>query len=156
VQVLPVPEEEDKAGIVQMNKNMGELRFIAGVPEEDLYWDLFQTTGWNEKYRFSREELGRSLENSWHTVSVYSRRRIIGFGKVISDGVFHALIADLIVDTEFRGRGIGREIMERLVTRCREENIRDIQLFAARGKYSFYERLGSRKRDKDSPGMEYR
>ena len=139
-----------------MNKTMDGLKFIAGVPEKDLYWDLFQTTGWNEEYRFSRDELGRSLENSWHAVSVYNRRQLIGFGKVISDGVHHALIADLIVHTEFRGRGIGSEIMERLVKRCREENIRDIQLFAARGKFSFYEKLGFKKRDEDAPGMEYR
>ena len=154
--MLSAPGEEDEVWIVQMNKAMEELRFFAGILEKDLYLDLFQATGWNEEYRFSREELGRSLENSWHAVSVYDRRRLFGFGKVISDGVHHALIADLIAHTEFRGRGIGKEIMERLVKRCGEENIRDIHLFAARGKFLFDEKLGFRKRDKDSPGMEYR
>ena len=132
-----------------------KLLFMESIPERDAYWDLFQTTGWNEEYRFSRQELKQSLEQSWYAVSAYSEERLVGFGRVISDGVHHALIADLIIHTDFRGRGIGSEILKRLVKKCREKNIRDIQLFAASGKFLFYEKLGFRKRDEEAPGMEY-
>lgn len=138
-----------------MSGIIGNKRFTEGIPDTDAYWDLFQTTGWNGEYRFSREELARSLENSWYAVSVYGSGQLVGFGRVIADGVHHALIVDLIVRPDFRGRGIGREILGKLVKRCREENIRDIQLFAARGNSSFYEKCDFIKRDEEAPGMEY-
>jgi GNAT superfamily N-acetyltransferase len=73
---------------------------------------------------------------------------------VLSDGVLHALIVDVIVTPEMRGHGIGTEIMKRLVARCREAGVLQIQLFSARGKRGFYERLGFVARPDDGPGME--
>ena len=132
-----------------------ELVCLEARPGADDYWELFNTTGWNSEYEFTREELGKSLENSWYCLSVYRERELIGFGRIISDGIHHALIVDLIVRPEYLRQGIGQEILERLLARCREERIRDIQLFAARGKFLFYEKRGFRRRDDDAPGMEY-
>jgi N-acetylglutamate synthase-like GNAT family acetyltransferase len=42
-----------------------------------------------------------------------------------------------------QGRGLGREIIERLLARCR--NHRKIILYAVPGKEGFYERLGFRR-----------
>jgi len=73
---------------------------------------------------------------------------------VLSDGVLHALIVDVIVMPEMRGHGIGTEIMRRLVARCQEAGVLQVQLFSARGKRDFYERLGFVVRPDDGPGME--
>jgi GNAT superfamily N-acetyltransferase len=80
----------------------------------------------------------------------------VGTGLVLSDGAMHALIVDVIVLPEMRGHGVGTEIMKRLVARCREAGILQIQLFSARGKRGFYERLGFVARPDDGPGMELR
>jgi GNAT superfamily N-acetyltransferase len=79
-----------------------------------------------------------------------------GSGRVIADGVLHALIVDMIVLPSHQNRGIGRAILSRLVERCRAAGIRDIQLFCARGKSGFYERCGFIARPADAPGMEYK
>ncbi|MFH1965574.1 MAG: GNAT family N-acetyltransferase [Acidobacteriota bacterium] len=86
---------------------------------------------------------------------VFKADRLTGFGRVIGDGVHLALIADLIVHTDFRVRGIGKEILGKLVNRCRQENIRDIQLFAAEGNSSFCEKCDFKQRDIIAPGIEY-
>ena len=44
--------------------------------------------------------------------------------------------------------------MNRLITRCREADVLQFQLFSARGKRGFYERLGFVARPDDGPGME--
>ena len=44
--------------------------------------------------------------------------RIVGMGRVISDGVSDAYIQDVVVLEAWRGRGIGREIVRRLTERC--------------------------------------
>jgi ribosomal protein S18 acetylase RimI-like enzyme len=68
----------------------------------------------------------------------------------------HAMIYDLIVSPDFQNQGIGTRILEMLLKRCREANIRDIQLFCARGKQAFYEKRGFVARPQDAPGMQYR
>ncbi len=62
----------------------------------------------------------------------------------------------MIVLPEAQGRGIGREILRRLLARCAAAGISDIQLFAARGKADFYAAQGFAVRPADAPGMQYR
>lgn len=89
-------------------------------------------------------ELEQAVRGSWLVVSAYSEGKLVGTGRVVSDGVFHALI----------GRGIGRAIMRRLIDRCRAAGIRDVQLFSAKGKAEFYRGLGFMERPAGAPGMD--
>lgn len=130
------------------------VRFTDAIPTTDNYYDLFLTTGWNEEYHFTKNDLEKAVKNSWYTVSVYDFDKLIGFGRLIADGVHHALIVDLIVHPDFRNNGIGSQILDRLVKRCKEHSIRDIQLFAAKNRFGFYEKFGFMKRPFDSPGMQ--
>lgn len=132
-----------------------KLNYLEQLPEIDQYWDLFAETGWNDKYRFDKDELERSNHESWYAVSVFKENELVGFGRVISDGIYHALIADLIVSTEYQKNGIGSKILKMLLDKCLEHNIRDIQLFAAKEKYKFYEKYNFKKRPDNAPGMQY-
>jgi len=138
-----------------MAETIEKLSFREEIPEVEDYWMLFATTGWNREYQFSKEELDEALANSWYAVSVYDSEKLVGFGRVIADGIHHALIADLIVEPGYQDKGIGRRILERLVKRCMEARIRDIQLFATNGKGPFYRKCGFIYREPDAPGMEY-
>jgi len=60
----------------------------------------------------------------------------------------------MIVDPEFRGRGIGSGILRKIIDRCRAERIRDVQLFAATGREGFYLRHGFTARPGNAPGMQ--
>jgi len=132
------------------------VRYERRVPLPDEFWRLFATTGWNDEYHLSAEELFAAISNSWHVISAYNNDdQLVGFGRVVSDGVLHAMIYDLIVDPQHQGNGIGAEILRQLVEACKAANIRDIQLFSARGKREFYEKRGFRARVDDAPGMEY-
>jgi GNAT superfamily N-acetyltransferase len=125
------------------------------IPASDPFWELFQTTGWNEKYQLSPENLVQALRSSWYVVSAYNEGRLVGFGRLVSDGVLHAMIYELIVLPVYQGQGIGGKILELLVEKCREAGVRDIQLFCARGKREFYEKRGFIARPDDAPGMQY-
>jgi GNAT superfamily N-acetyltransferase len=126
------------------------------LPEPGQFYDLFQTTGWNDEYRLSAGKLALALSYSWYALSAYEGERLVGFGRVISDGVLHALIVEMIVLPEYQGRGIGGHILESMVARCRDAHITDIQLFCARGKAEFYRKHGFVPRPDDAPGMQYR
>ncbi len=126
------------------------------LPDKDAYFALFVTTGWNEEYQASPDDLETVNRNSWLTLSAYDGTRLVGFGRVVTDFVLHAMIFDMIVLPEYQRRGIGTMILKALVSKCNERGIRDIQLFCARGKRAFYEKNGFEARPDDAPGMQLR
>jgi GNAT superfamily N-acetyltransferase len=123
-------------------------------PDKDAVFTLFETTGWNADYRINADQFMDIIEQSWYYVSAYDDDRLIGFGRIVSDSLLHAVIFDAIVEPTYQGQGIGRRIMADLVSKCREAKIRDVQLFCAPGKVGFYEKCGFARRPEDGPGME--
>ena len=128
--------------------------FSTELPDEKEVFDLFLTTGWNNDYRITPDEFMQALRSSWYCLSAYEGERLVGFGRMICDGVLHALILDLIVHPDRQGQGLGGQILGRLVGKCREHGIRDIQLFSVKGKAGFYKKMGFRERPEGAPGME--
>lgn len=134
-----------------------EVLFIENSPKVEEYMLLIESTGWGGILEKGLTTLSYSLENSWYSISVYSKEnKIIGFGRVISDGVLHALICDVIILPEYQGHGIGSELLQKLIMKCKEHDILMIQLFSAKDKYQFYEKHGFEKRPDHSPGMRYK
>ena len=132
-----------------------EIEFRSEIPSIDQFWRLFQTTGWNDNYRLPPESLIQVLKASWYVLAAYEDKELVGFGRLVSDGILHAMVYELIVLPEYQGRGIGGEILEKLVERCKKVGVCDIQLFCARGKREFYEKRGFAARPDDAPGMQY-
>jgi len=128
--------------------------FSAEIPDSQAVFELFLTTGWNDAYRITADGFMETIRNSWYCCSVYFDGRLVGFGRMICDGILHALILDMIVHPDFQGQGVGREILHDLVEKCRQHGIRDIQLFSAKGKAGFYRKMGFRERPEGAPGME--
>jgi GNAT superfamily N-acetyltransferase len=124
-------------------------------PDKIEYYNLFESTGWNKKYMMGPGLLHEAINNSWFLTCVYNESNLIGFGRVVSDGVLHALIVDLIVAPDFQNCGIGKLILRELVAKCKSAAIPDIQLFCAKGKEDFYIKQGFKSRSLDSPGMEF-
>lgn len=131
-----------------------KITYKETLPDKNEYFSLFETTGWNKEYQFSKEQLYEATNRSWYLISAYDNDRLIGFGRIISDGIFHALIIDLIVLPNYQAKGIGSNILKKLVDRCKANKIRDIQLFCAKGQTGFYEKHGFVKRPDNAPGMQ--
>jgi len=131
-----------------------EILFSEKLPDKEEFFELFLTTGWNEKYHADSEILFQAIQNSWYFISAYINDKLVGFGRIISDGILHSLILDLIVHPDFQGKKIGKEILEKLKNKLLENNIKDIQLFSAKGKAGFYKKYSFVERPTDAPGME--
>jgi GNAT superfamily N-acetyltransferase len=118
------------------------------------YDRLFETTGWNTTYQASQQALFQAISDSWYVLSAYENNQLVGFGRIISDGVLYALICDLIVNPASQGKGIGSTLLNKLIKHCRRQDIRVIWLFAAKGKSAFYNKFGFHERPADAPGMQ--
>lgn len=84
----------------------------------------------------------RILENSTHIVIAIDQERIVGFISAISDGVTAAYIPNLEVLPAYQGRGIGSELIRRLLDDLK--GIYAIDLMCDADVVPFYERLGFR------------
>lgn len=68
---------------------------------------------------------------------------LVAAGRAVADGVDCAYICDIAVHPSHQGRGLGREVIERLVAASRGH--RKIILYAVPGKEDFYRRFGFRR-----------
>jgi len=134
---------------------MTDIKYREEKPNPQQYMDLFETTGWNSVFKAVLKELGDALDKSWYIVTAYHGDKLVGIGRVVSDGVLYAMIYDMIVRPSHQGKGIGSTILENLVGKCKASGIRDIQLFSAKGKVQFYEKRGFIERPLDAPGMRF-
>ena len=77
--------------------------------------------------------------------------RWIGMGRIISDGVSDAYLQDIVVLPEWREKGIGTRIVEKLLSICRDAGIGWIGIIAAPETLYFYRRSGFAKMNGYTP-----
>lgn len=135
---------------------MEEIIYSEQTPTIDQYYPLFLSTGWNKIYNFSKVDVLKAISNTWYSISAYDANELIGYGRVISDGIHHAFIVDLIIRPEYQKKGIGSKIVSSLVRQCKEHKIRDIQLLAPEDKVDFYLKNGFEFRQDNFLGMHLR
>ena len=104
---------------------------------------LYRSAGWWEEGD-DESAIPDILAGSWTVCAVRSQGRLIGIGRVLSDGRSDAYIQDIVVLSEFRGQGLGAQLVCFLRDHCVRQGLRWIGLVAEPGTQDFYERLGFR------------
>jgi GNAT superfamily N-acetyltransferase len=102
-----------------------ELKLSETIPTKDDFIKLHQTTGWNAKGLYTYEQLYSAICNSWYSVSIYHHNNLIGFGRIISDGIYQTFICDVMVHPEYQKQGIGTKVVKTLLKKCNEEGIKN-------------------------------
>ena len=98
-----------------------------------------------EKVGMSFVDVGKhriSFENSYAVVFVYDEKKMIGFGRSISDGVRQTALYDIAIDPMYQGYGIGCKVVDILLDATPDCNF---ILYASPGKEDFYRKLGFKK-----------
>ena len=118
--------------------------FSGSVPA-DAVVELYRAGGWWREDSSWLDAIPRMIAGSFCFLTARETGgRIVGMGRVLSDGASDAYIQDVVVLDAFRDRGIGTEIVRRLTERCVESRICWIGLVAEPGTQPFYEKLGYR------------
>ncbi|MCM3410463.1 GNAT family N-acetyltransferase [Metabacillus litoralis] len=130
-------------------------QFSDQLPSFEQFVSLHEASGLikSKKGTYTREQLYQAAENSWYHISIYDQEQLIAFGRMISDGVYQALICDVMVNPSYQKQGLGKKIIEALLQKCKDSGIQSVQLFSAKGKQQFYKKLGFEERELDAPGM---
>ena len=85
-------------------------------------------------------DLQTAFENSRYHCLVRDDGRLVGAGRVLSDGVDCAYLCDVAVMPGHQGTGLGKQIVARLVELSRGH--KKIILYAVPGKEPFYRKFG--------------
>ena len=125
---------------------------VERTPSVEEYQKLRDAVGWGN-VDLEATEIG--LHNSLFSVCVIFEDRVIGCGRVVGDGSIYFYIQDIIVLPEFRGKGIGKHIMDSIMDYLKAHAHANafVGLMAAKGASRFYEQYGFTKRLADRPGM---
>ncbi|AOK92250.1 GNAT family N-acetyltransferase [Paenibacillus polymyxa] len=133
---------------------MKPFEYTSTLPRKKDFFSLYETTGWNSNGIYTPEILYRAICNSWYVITVYENDHLVGFGRILSDGVYQTFICDLIVHPDYQNKGMGRVILTQLLEKCKSSGIRWVQLSSAKDKRSFYKKFGFQERPADAPGMQ--
>ena len=86
------------------------------------------------------EFVERSVRQASRVIGLYDGERLIGFARVASDEVAFAYLADVYVLSEYRGRGLGSELVREAVLRGPHAHLR--WFLRTTDAHAFYERFG--------------
>lgn len=86
------------------------------------------------------DALATVFGNSMFTCFAYQGATLAGAGRALADGLDCAYIADVAVHPDHQGRGLGSEIIRRLVAAA--QGHKKIILYANPGTEAFYGKLG--------------
>jgi ribosomal protein S18 acetylase RimI-like enzyme len=102
--------------------------------------ELFNLTAFWAKNR-SLEDLNTAITNSNPVVSVWDQDLMIGFARATSDGVYRASIWDVIIHPEYQGCGLGRKLVETVITHPHLSKVERVYLMTSY-QQNFYQRIG--------------
>lgn len=84
--------------------------------DRDVVWSFLSTDAYWARWR-TRSDVETQLDRAWRVLGVYRRDtgEMVGFARVVSDGVSFAYLADVFVLPSARGAGLGKAVVAALL-----------------------------------------
>jgi GNAT superfamily N-acetyltransferase len=114
---------------ISTDKRRLDVEMIHRFLVDESYWATTRTL----------EQTRTAIENSL-CFGVYTGDRQIAFARVVSDSATFAYVGDVFVLNEFRGRGLSKSLMERIISHPDLQGLRR-WLLATRDAHGLYEQF---------------
>lgn len=102
--------------------------------------ELRAKVGWDAR----KEQLEKILGRTYLAVACFDDNDLVGIIDVISDGIDDALIRNLVVHPEYQGKGIGHELLIKVLDRLKSNRIKTINVLFESELAEFYRKAGFR------------
>jgi len=104
---------------------------------------LYREAGWwKTEYDNNSDFLEKIVENSACFAGAFHEEKMVGMGRAISDRVSDAYIQDVVVLKRFQRMGIGKSIVQLLISHLKQTGVDWIGLIGTPGTKAFYEGIG--------------
>jgi predicted N-acetyltransferase YhbS len=127
--------------IKEYNYQVPPINDVRAVMVKCKWWDV------------SDSEFETIFKSSALTLVAYDGDKPIATARVISDNVVYALIVDVLVLPELRGKGIGSKLIEQIFSFSKKADLKMIKLLSTPEGKSLYDKFGFKTRSLDEPGM---
>ena len=97
----------------------------------------------------NKQQICKMLSHSAVVISLWEQNRLIGFGRATSDLVFRAVLWDVVIASDYQGLGMGKLIIEALLTNKKINSVERIYLMTTNSS-EFYKQLGFKINHKQS------
>ena len=106
---------------------------------EQLQMLLTKNSSWGKKRNI--KDLKKMLAGSSVVISLWSKDKLIGFGRANTDEIFRAVLWDIIIEKDYQNLGLGTKIVHKLLTNPSVSNVQRIYIMTTHCE-SFYEKIG--------------
>ncbi len=100
---------------------------------------LDRNTSWAKNRKIN--DLRYCLANSDAIVSLWADKKIIGFGRALSDGTYRSVLWDIVIDHNYQGKGYGKLIIYSLLQSRRIKQSEKVYLMTSNQR-DFYCQIG--------------
>jgi ribosomal protein S18 acetylase RimI-like enzyme len=123
-------------------KNNIEIKTVNKWPNDEII-KLYKAGGW-WKENYNTNNIKNLIEGSYKFAIVIDKNieKVIGMGRILSDGISDAYIQDLIILPDYRNQGIGKKLVKYLIDICLKKEIKWIGLIAEPNQDEFYSKIG--------------
>ena len=119
-----------------------QFRFTERFSESDLEQliDLFRKAAfWAQARR--PEEMAAAIAHSHPVVTVWDGEQLMGFARATSDGVYRAVIWDVVIHPDYQGGGLGRKLVQTVLSHPHVNRAERVYLMTTNQR-GFYQRIG--------------
>lgn len=102
--------------------------------------ELFNLAAFWAKGR-SIEDLSIAIANSDPVITICDGEQLIGFARATSDGIYRATIWDVVIHPDYRGIGLGRKLVETVLSHPRVRRVERVYLMTTH-QQEFYQKIG--------------
>lgn len=87
------------------------------------------------------EDLEVAIANSEPVITAWDSKRLIGFARATSDGIYRATIWDVVIHPDYQGAGLGRKLVQTVLSHPRMNRVERVYLMTTHQQH-FYKRIG--------------
>jgi ribosomal protein S18 acetylase RimI-like enzyme len=119
-----------------------QIQFCDQLEQVDLVQlqALFQQTAhWANDRQL--DDLAIALAHSNPVISVWDGATMIGFARATSDGIYRAVIWDVVIHPEYQGEGLGRKLVQTVLSHPKLARVERVYLMTTH-QQQFYEKIG--------------
>jgi len=112
--------------------------------------NLFKSVGWTKQ---EEKKLLEAFSYTWRWLTVRSTQgMLIGFARILSDGIRHAYICNMAIAPDNQRQGIGSKLMNSMLDLLKQNGLLP-SLVATPGNQGFYTRFGFMNEDNGFAAM---
>ncbi|WP_444924476.1 GNAT family N-acetyltransferase [Microbulbifer sp. DLAB2-AF] len=126
------------------------FKVIETVASVEDFLRLRQISGLSPR---SREAAEKGLPNSLYGIHIQIRSTTIAMGRVVGDGALNFEIVDVAVAPTFQGQGLGRVVMEHIMSYLDREALPSAYITLMADVPELYEKFGFKLSSPESEGM---